>query len=315
VIQDTPIHQDVLSYGQAQFVLKNMDEAEFELYTKIYTAFVKRLPKPTLILYLDAKIETLFKRISKRSRSFERKIPEKYLKILDRLNRSWVRKLDHYRVLRIKTDKLNLVDNKDDIDFLISKVKDRLLEQALSNKFDGYDGELKKAKVILLCGMPGCGKSTIAKNLSQILNAELLISDKIREEAFKSVRYDPRGDVSVLKIRPKYYARLWEGIKKCILNNRKVVVDASNMDKQRARLIKKIDKLVGKENIVILRVKTAKKMIAKRMKQIEGMASEKEDFYSGWRRVYGYYEEHLKDKSYFWPTEEEGVKILEILND
>lgn len=194
-------------------------------------------------------------------------------------------------------------------------MKDKSLSLLLESKLKRYISQLKNAKVILMCGMPGCGKSTIAKSLSQMLGAQLLISDKIREEVFNSVRYDPRGDASVLSIRPKYYAKLWEEVRKCILQNKKVVIDASNMDKQRTFLIKKIDGLIGRKNIIVLIVKTAKKSIAKRMKQVGGMASEKEGFHSGWKRVYCYYEEHLKDRSYFWPTKKEGVRILEILND
>src|SRR4030042_4467619 len=54
VVQDTPIIQDVQSYAKAQYILGNMDEAEFNLYTKTYSLFVKRLPQPNLIIYLEA---------------------------------------------------------------------------------------------------------------------------------------------------------------------------------------------------------------------------------------------------------------------
>lgn len=45
-------------------------------------------------------------------------------------------------------------------------------------------------KVIMLCGLQGSGKSTVADLLSEILKIETLISDKIRKELFQFPKYD-----------------------------------------------------------------------------------------------------------------------------
>jgi len=128
VIQDTPISQDVLSYAKAQFVLDNMDEAEFQLYTKIYSIFVKSLPQPDLIIFLEASWPVVFQRLKSRGRDFEQSLSKDYLKLLDKLNRQWIRKMDGSKVLRIKTDNLNLVNNQNDIAFLIQEVEDKARE-------------------------------------------------------------------------------------------------------------------------------------------------------------------------------------------
>lgn len=130
VIQDTPIYQDVLSYAKAQFALGNMDEAEFQLYTKVYSIFVKSLPKPDLIVFLEASWPQVFKRLKTRDRSFEQRIPKSYLLLLDKLNRQWIRKMKGSKVLRINTDNLNLVNNQDDMAFLTQEVKDKLKQEA-----------------------------------------------------------------------------------------------------------------------------------------------------------------------------------------
>lgn len=45
--------------------------------------------------------------------------------------------------------------------------------------------------IIIICGLPGVGKSTLAKNLAPIIDATILSSDKIRKELFPSPTYSP----------------------------------------------------------------------------------------------------------------------------
>lgn len=123
VIQDTPVIQDVQSYAKAQFILGNMDEAEFQLYAKIFSQFVSLLPYPDLIVYLDAPLEIVYSRLCGRSRDFEKNIARDYLKLLDKLNKEWLKKIDRKKVLQIDTKKLNFVNNYKDKIYLAKKVK------------------------------------------------------------------------------------------------------------------------------------------------------------------------------------------------
>jgi predicted kinase len=43
--------------------------------------------------------------------------------------------------------------------------------------------------IIIICGLPGVGKSTLAKNLAPMINATILSSDKIRKELFLNPTY------------------------------------------------------------------------------------------------------------------------------
>ena len=45
--------------------------------------------------------------------------------------------------------------------------------------------------IIIICGLPGVGKSTLAKNLAPIINSTILSSDKIRKELFPNPTYSP----------------------------------------------------------------------------------------------------------------------------
>jgi len=43
--------------------------------------------------------------------------------------------------------------------------------------------------IIVICGLPGTGKTTIAKKLAPIINAIVLSTDKIRKELISNPTY------------------------------------------------------------------------------------------------------------------------------
>jgi len=126
VVQDTPIMQDVYSYAKAQHELGNMDDAEWELYQKIYNEFAAHLPSPDLIVYLDTSIPEIQNRIAKRGREFEKDIPEEYLTLLDTLNHRWLEENKRIPVVSVPTDALDLDRNRNAQQQFVSIVHNRL---------------------------------------------------------------------------------------------------------------------------------------------------------------------------------------------
>src|SRR5262245_30463696 len=55
---------------------------EFQLYQQIFQLLDRRLPRPDLVVYLEARPEVLLKRLRKRDRDFERGIAPEYLEKL-----------------------------------------------------------------------------------------------------------------------------------------------------------------------------------------------------------------------------------------
>ncbi|EKD87360.1 MAG: deoxynucleoside kinase [uncultured bacterium] len=126
IVQDTPIQQDALSYGKAQYVLGNMDEAEWWLYLKVYKAFEPFMRAPDLIVFLETSTEVLQTRIKKRGRTYEQQISTSYLELLDMLNHKWLRENKSIRVLIVKTNHLDIVHYKKAREKLVSTVKKAL---------------------------------------------------------------------------------------------------------------------------------------------------------------------------------------------
>jgi deoxyadenosine/deoxycytidine kinase len=87
----------------------NLNAHEGELYRQIFELLDKHIPRPDLVIYLEARPEVLLKRIRKRGIDYERSITKDYLEKLTEAFRSFFH--DY-------TDAPLLVVNCSDIDFV-----------------------------------------------------------------------------------------------------------------------------------------------------------------------------------------------------
>ena len=126
IVQDTPIQQDAFSYAKAQHVLGNIDDAEWRLYMKIYASFEQDFPIPDCIVYLETSTLEVGKRIQKRGRGYEQKIPVSYLELLDMLNHKWLSQNTTIPVIVVETDALNIVTSVKARDTLVTAVKKKM---------------------------------------------------------------------------------------------------------------------------------------------------------------------------------------------
>ena len=103
VVQDTPIQQDVYSYGKA---LLHGDE--WNLYHSLYLALEPQLIKPLLLVCLEASAEVNMERIRSRGRKFEQSVTADYIQQLTTLNFDWI-KNSGIPTVYIPTDHLNII--------------------------------------------------------------------------------------------------------------------------------------------------------------------------------------------------------------
>lgn len=90
-------------------------------------------------------------------------------------------------------------------------------------------------KFIMMCGLPASGKSTIARIRSEIDNANIHSSDKIRVEL--------SGDVSNQNINEKVFQTLHRRVKEDLKNGKNTIYDATNISyKRRMAFLKEIER-------------------------------------------------------------------------
>src|SRR5262249_55784150 len=107
------------------FALLNLDEAEMALYDQIWPLLTRGLPRPDRVVYLQASMETLIRRIEQRGRDFERGIDHDYLRELSESYNRFFFHFDEAPLLLVNTDAIDFVTNPDDLEDLIRRIREQ----------------------------------------------------------------------------------------------------------------------------------------------------------------------------------------------
>ncbi len=125
-ILDRSIYEDAHIFARALTALGNMTEREYLAYRRVYDLVIDSLPRPDLLLYLDASVPVLMDRIRARGREIESGITAEYLGLLDTFYREWIAGFDGCPVLTIPADNLNFVTNEEHIAIIIDRIQQKL---------------------------------------------------------------------------------------------------------------------------------------------------------------------------------------------
>ncbi len=119
-----PVHvADFIMEKDRLFAELTLDDEEFKLYQQVYQHLTIDAPVPDLVIYLQAPVDVLLKRISHRGRDYERSMNSKYL---SRLNDSYARFFHNYTqspLLIVNAEEIDLVNNEKDYNLLLEQIK------------------------------------------------------------------------------------------------------------------------------------------------------------------------------------------------
>ncbi|GLR15171.1 deoxynucleoside kinase [Chitinimonas viridis] len=99
-----------------------LSDDEFRLYADIYRHLRVRAATPDLVIYLQADVDTLISRVQSRSRDYEAKIPDGYLRRLTERYSRFFYDYTEAPVLSVNTENLNLAGNSDDFQLLLDRI-------------------------------------------------------------------------------------------------------------------------------------------------------------------------------------------------
>jgi deoxyguanosine kinase len=114
---------DYLFEKSKVFAYLNLEDSELLLYEKLYGLLAESVPKPDLVVYLQAPTEVLEKRIRTRGRPEESHLSEEYL---GEVNRAYNHYFFHYAqtpLLVVNTADADFVKRAEDLDDLIRQIK------------------------------------------------------------------------------------------------------------------------------------------------------------------------------------------------
>lgn len=104
------------------FAQVTLNNEEYDLYDQLYSYMTVDIPTPDLLIYLQAPINILMKRIKKRGRDFEKYINTQYL---ERLNSMYLKFFNNYNaspLLIVNAEDIDFVNNESDYKNLLEKI-------------------------------------------------------------------------------------------------------------------------------------------------------------------------------------------------
>ena len=105
------------------FAYLTLDDSELLIYEKLYALLAEGIPKPDLVVYLQAPTELLMKRIRLRGRAEEGGLSEEYLA---EVNRAYNHYFFHYTqtpLLVVNTSDVDFVKHPEDLDDLLKQIR------------------------------------------------------------------------------------------------------------------------------------------------------------------------------------------------
>ena len=102
------------------FAQLTLDDHELKLYEQVYDNITVDAPQPDLVIYLQAPVDVLLRRVQKRGREYERFIETNYL---ERLVEAYTRFFYHYTatpLLIVNAAEIDLANDENDYEQLVS---------------------------------------------------------------------------------------------------------------------------------------------------------------------------------------------------
>ena len=106
----------------AIFAAQNLSDSEYAMYEQVSKAIEHEIPKPDMVVYLQASIPTLLARIKSRGRPMEKAIEGNYLRDLQARYDLHFWHYPHAPVLIINTDHIDFVHNENHLKLVLDAI-------------------------------------------------------------------------------------------------------------------------------------------------------------------------------------------------
>lgn len=122
-IQDRSIYEDVEIFARNLFDNNKMSKRDYITYRDLFNDMVPHLRRPDLMIYLDGSIDAIVDRINLRGREMEKSVDIAYWKNLHERYGKWIKEYDQSPVLYVNINKVDLINNPDDLRILCDEIR------------------------------------------------------------------------------------------------------------------------------------------------------------------------------------------------
>ncbi|MEW4923997.1 deoxynucleoside kinase [Algibacter sp. 2305UL17-15] len=122
IIQDRTIYEDAHIFAPNLHAMGLMTNRDYENYRSLFDLMESLVQGPDVLIYLRSSIPNLVSQIHNRGRDYENSISIDYLSRLNERYEAWIHGYNKGKLLIIDVDKLNFVDNPEDLGYVINTI-------------------------------------------------------------------------------------------------------------------------------------------------------------------------------------------------
>ena len=126
IVQDRTIYEDAHIFAPNLKAMGLMNQRDFQNYQELFELMESLIKGPDLLIYLRSSIPNLVNKIHKRGREFENSISIDYLSRLNERYEAWTSTYDKGKIIIIDVDEIDFVENREDLNSIISKIDETI---------------------------------------------------------------------------------------------------------------------------------------------------------------------------------------------
>jgi len=130
----SPVVADYHIFKNLIFAKRTLKPSEYEKYEAIYNILTADMPRPNMVVYLHASLDTLMDRIAMRGREFEKMITRDYI---EQLADDYHEFIQHFEVMhpdipviQLNGDQIDFVKNPEDLQQVLKLVEEKLQQRS-----------------------------------------------------------------------------------------------------------------------------------------------------------------------------------------
>lgn len=174
-----------------------------------------------------------------------------------------------------------------------------------------------KIRVVVLCGLPGSGKSSLGLILEEALGYKYVSSDIARVEVLKLTKAKFCSNEEYQQNTERIYDFMREQLRQSVARRGKITLDATHLNAQRIKSLELCQSLgIAREELIVIYVDAGSKTnVQSRFANRTGENKDGRSWLSAWEEAYDYFADLINSGKVQLPkNNEKGYRVVWVRN-